>query len=106
MKRFIVTQKDLEEVVERGLDTNIKNHIEDSYNGWTNRETWAAFTWITNDESLYNTHRGSDAADLEKDIKRLLDSNWTGAASMEADIGSLWRVNWQEIANALTEDNA
>lgn len=39
--------------------------MDDTYNGWTNRETWAAHLW--------------------------------------KDIGSLWRINWREIVEALRE---
>jgi hypothetical protein len=30
------------------------NHLDISYNGWSNYETWQVALWIQNDEGLYN----------------------------------------------------
>lgn len=97
----------------------------EEYNGWTNRETWAVNLWLDNDRALYervsamaqNTfeeYEGEpDQNDglwtLQEAIKDLLDEVFTWSnynlvsqelLSMRDDIGSLWRVNWREIAEA------
>lgn len=90
----------------------------EEYNGWTNRETWATALHIDNDYGLLHNAldyvreetRGEDEVDiydlaegfkyqLEEDILtfenvRENHSLWL----MLTDIGSLYRVNWREIA--------
>jgi hypothetical protein len=87
----------------------------EEYNGWTNRETWATALHINNDEGLYKTVQDWAVSNLEEQeseavtvlaesiedfVTELLDSDWDGVKSMRYDIGSLWRVNWREIANS------
>jgi hypothetical protein len=102
----------------------------DRYNGWENRETWAAFLWITNELRTYN-HFKNLAKDGEVDVvasalsKYFDDANAVLAENLGAreqefasvtphipishlyfmlsDVGSLWRVNWSEVANAICE---
>ena len=86
---------------------------DEKYNGFTNRETWAVKLYIDNDQYFYSYYvdllnRSSDAYDLARDledwwtvmIQDLLDCNNIRSAerNMIMDIGSLWRVNWLEIA--------
>lgn len=90
----------------------------EEYNGWTNRETWATALHIDNDYGLLHNAldyvreetRGEDEVDiydlaegfkyqLEEDILTFENvrenrSLWL----MLTDIGSLYRVNWREIA--------
>lgn len=82
---------------------------DEKYNGWTNRETWAAFTWLTNDETMYHDVRGSCAEAIQDYVEGLAEQDERSSVGNELmvmfeDIGSLWRVNWEEIAKALSED--
>lgn len=95
------------------------------YNGWTNRETWATALHINNDQGLY--YHALDMASgydgdkegltdaLEEWITELLDMEEVLSApqaqrkeliSMASDIGSLYRVNWREIAESFIEEKA
>lgn len=93
----------------------------EEHNGWTNRETWATALHINNDQSLYEIAQdytreeieGHDKGEtinayylgqtlrgwIEDDLLTLenISSN-QGLFSMLSDIGSLYRVNWEEIA--------
>jgi hypothetical protein len=97
----------------------------DQYNGWTNRETWATKLWLDNEQEFYynalsmaegyhDDQRGLADA-LEEWVSELLDMEEVLSAppaqrkeliSMSRDIGSLYRVNWWEIAESyLSEMN-
>ena len=92
----------------------------EKYNGWTNRETWAVKLHIDNDQGLYSYYvdmlnRSTDARSLAQELEDwffnlIQDMLEEGNLSKEArgmimDIGSLWRVNWLEIAqNDYTEE--
>lgn len=96
------------------------------YNGWTNRETWACHLWLSNDEALYEWARriarslGSDGIreGLESLQASTIDPDGTWAQAEEfgltlplrdallalSDIGSLWRVSYDEVAHAFLEE--
>ena len=95
----------------------------EQYNGWTNRETWAVALWVNNDEGLhyhaqdmaggYHDDKRGLADALEEWITELLDMEQVFSApleqrkaliSMSSDIGSLYRVNWYEIAESLLSE--
>jgi len=101
--------------------------METEYNGWTNRETWATKLHIDNDEALaeyaYEYVReevaGHDKGEeinayhlgetlknwIEEDLLTLENvSGNRGLWLMLTDIGSLYRVNWREIAQAYIDD--
>jgi hypothetical protein len=94
------------------------------YQGWSNRETWATMLHIDNDEVLLETAMDYTRIALhdEKDSEGLTAyylgeqlSQWIqddlltlenvagnkGLWLMLTDIGSLYRVNWREIAESL-----
>ncbi len=88
------------------------------YQGWTNRETWAVNLWLSNDQGLYNwvndlkanTNSPLEFADalksyVEDDLKEYANESERGSEirTMFDDIGSLWRVEWKEIATSWSE---
>jgi len=95
----------------------------EKYNGWTNRETWALFLHLTNNEAMYrevlevlkdgnemDRSLGEDTLHKEKALKIYVDELRGELEDMEIvkllirDVGSFWRVNWKEIVQAFTED--
>jgi hypothetical protein len=98
----------------------------DEYNGWTNRETWAVKLHRDNDEALndyaweYARHweeasEERSTYDLGQDLKNWIEEDLLtleniagnrGLWLMLTDIGSLYRVNWLEIAQTYAEELA
>jgi hypothetical protein len=103
--------------------------MEEQYNGWTNRETWAAALWIGNDLELDEPFRRAAQSEvvtqirLEDYIKETLEANlfdWENNPNIPEefltsgelqkirnairDIGSLWRINYREIAGHYWEE--
>lgn len=92
---------------------------DDKYGGWENRETWALNLWLSNDEGLYNLvkerlneidsskkfeHELWDGLEeLVDELKEEAENN-KELKKMFDDVGSLWRVNWEEIAKAFMEE--
>lgn len=78
-----------------------------AYNGWSNRETWLASLWLTNDQGSYalllEAIRSGESdfarADwLERELRdQLVDE--AGDASMWSDLLStaFYRINWVEV---------
>jgi len=83
---------------------------EDTYNGWTNRETWATNLWLTNDEGMYKFVMYSlhSPQELQEWTEELSDEKQESETltNMFNDIGSMWRVNWKEIFDGLHEEYA
>jgi hypothetical protein len=95
----------------------------EKFQGWTNRETWAVALWLDNDQGLHETvydytstaleeHEGGEKMEtiyclsetlrmwIEEDLLTL--DNIKGNHDlwlMLTDIGSLYRVNWREVAD-------
>jgi hypothetical protein len=107
--------------------------MTEEYNGWTNRETWATKLHLDNDQYLnecaweyvrkeMTKHDNGEAAspyDVGQALKNWVEDdlltfeNITKANSdghylwlMLTDIGSLYRVNWREIAQAYLDETA
>jgi hypothetical protein len=93
--------------------------MSEEYNGWSNRETWATSLHLNNDQGLYETVRDWAVSNWEEDeseavtilaesiedfVTELLETDWDGVKFMRYDIGSLWRVNWREIADSFISE--
>jgi hypothetical protein len=96
---------------------------QDTYNGWTNRETWAVNLWLSNDHGLYlQTEELAQQAASEADARLWLASRLEdmvsdlfegfyadpegsqGLSGFVSDVGSLWRVDWAGIARAWIDE--
>lgn len=104
-------------------DPSLPPPADNTYNGWTNRETWACHLWLTNTETLYRwaeeTARIYGADRLKEGLELLQEATIDAkdpfiyveevglviyardARLALEDIGSLWRVDWEEVAEAL-----
>lgn len=93
----------------------------DKYQGWSNKETWATNLWLSNTEEFYRdvelakeeiiSREKSKKEQLWKlsdyieryvrDLKdEFYDKNNNDLSGMFNDIGSVWRVNFYEIAKS------
>jgi hypothetical protein len=102
---------------------------DDTYNGWTNRETWAVALYINNDqgwqESVHDAIRqwldtASEPAQayemgdiIRENVESVFDWEFFHGIPVprdlllaREDIGSLWRVNWTELGAAFLSDLA
>ena len=79
----------------------------ETYTGGTNYETWAGNLWSTKDEGMYHWSRSLESSqDLQEWVEGLSDLKQESEmlTGMFNDIGSTWRVNWNEIHESMLED--
>lgn len=97
---------------------------DEKFNGWANHETWALMLHINNDQGLHEEFRDlvrevdeDERRDAVKDrVETYLDKDeferefgvevaWPiGLRRMAEEVGSRWRIDWNEVVNALLED--
>lgn len=84
---------------------------DETYQGWTNRETWCVHLWLTNEATLY---AGALAAAKAVDVFAPQNvENYARNAFDESQEQTGWtldmincvliRVNWDEVSSALRE---
>lgn len=77
----------------------------ETYNGWTNRQTWCVNLWLTNDESTYRKALRCSCAEFLSQMAQDMVADETIGACMTMDIAhyALYDVNWDEIYDGLHE---
>ena len=91
---------------------------DNTYNGWTNWETWLVSLWIDNEQTIYEHYLIAAREELSKDVThREAEHELSVVLSeqfdeMMPDIGGLYldllsgalrEVNWREISRHLAE---
>lgn len=87
---------------------------ESDHHGYANRETWATQLWLTNDYDMYLAAREraipGTVHDAAAALQEWLEQElwWELAETPDGrnviyDVGSLWRVDWEQVAGALRD---
>lgn len=85
----------------------MSSNSNDNYYGWSNRETWLAYLWLTNDESSYSLLEEASKLDLpvwkkSEWLRDILEEQLMN----EIDGPSIWRdllmhafrsISWEQI---------
>jgi len=77
-----------------------------TFNGWSNRETWCAYGWLTSDEMTYfycQLFARRDSCALAHRLMGLARDTLPTIAL--DDIGDIRQVNWAELAHAFTSED-
>jgi len=80
----------------------------ESYNGWSNYETWLMNLWLTNDELVYNDlmqiiQEIDTVEEMAEELKfRVMEDMDLNEISIRSDFltASTRNVNWREIIEA------
>ena len=89
-----------------------------TYNGWTNRETWLVNLWMSNEEHdsgwCYElANDGRPIYERADELKETLTDAWTNLCEDHSIETSMWTdmmndalgsVNWREIIEGFEED--
>ncbi len=91
--------------------------MTDTYNGWTNRETWLVGLWLDNEETSYTVCRMMARQTLEKEgdraagvfatyLREEIENSIPPLPGLAGDLMgvALAKVNWYEIAKHYLDD--
>ena len=88
----------------------ITTTANESYNGWTNYETWNASLWISNDEFLYNTAKAcvefAEGENPWTKFVRCMTEGQIGRFLGSTEDGVRWddeSINGEEMVSMMTE---
>ena len=95
----------------RKLMTTATQTTQETYNGWTNYETWNAALWIGNDEFLYNTAKAcvefcDDTETPWAKFVRCMTEGQIGRHLVTTGDGVRWddeAINEEEMLEMMTE---
>ena len=77
------------------------------YNGWSNRETWCANLWLSNDYGAYKylQEMAQNMAETPARFANFIHDFFNDCPEQwKDDVGDMYAVNWQEIAENWLED--
>ena len=91
--------------------------IDDTYNGWTNKETWLVNVWLSNDYDLYkyylgrlNDSYGGFISDIIHELQEIVydivreDRPATNGLAYDLLQSSLNVINYKELAEHYIDD--
>lgn len=82
---------------------------DETYNGWSNWETWNANLWLTNDQGtvgIVNEAIGGETTPWKagEAIRDMVEELLADGIRLIGDELTMWRVDWTEIAEAWLEE--
>ena len=75
-----------------------------TYNGWTNRATWNAVLWLSNDQSMYDMmldHFRGDPVVCSRSAREFCWLIWPDGNTPDGD--DLTDVKWSKVADMIQE---
>lgn len=91
--------------------------MDEEYKTYTNRETWAAHLWINSEKNLHDDvlsilqepsssfYDKTDALKeyIENFCNTAIETGDRKALTICQDIGSYWRIDWEQLTKSLLE---
>ena len=81
--------------------------MDETYNGWKNRETWLVALWLSNDKTLYNEIMQMPEINYMTVALRtayLLYKRVCPGFNDDVNIDMLFNVDWESVAASFEDD--